>query len=36
VRLSGSHFSGRDVISWPLLVDVHGGAPSIRSGKDSR
>jgi len=29
-------FSGRDVIPWPLLVGVHGGAPSIWSGKDSR
>ena len=26
---SGSCFSGRDVIPWPLLVSVHGGAPSI-------
>jgi len=26
---SGSCFSGRDVIPWPLLVGVHGGAPSI-------
>jgi len=34
--ISGSCFSGRDVISWPLLVGVHGGAPSIWSGKDSR
>jgi len=25
----GSRFSGRDVISWPMLVGVHGGAPSI-------
>jgi len=25
----GSCFSGRDVIPWPLLVGVHGGAPSI-------
>ena len=33
---SGSCFSGRDVIPWPLLVGVHGGAPSIWSGKDSR
>jgi len=24
-----SCFSGRDVIPWPLLVGVHGGAPSI-------
>jgi len=27
--VSGSCFSGRDVIPWPLLVDVPGGAPSI-------
>jgi len=27
--VSGSCLSGRDVISWPLLVDVPGGAPSI-------
>jgi len=27
--ISGSCFSDRDVIPWPLLVDVHGGAPSI-------
>jgi len=27
--VSRSCFSGRDVISWPLLVGVHGGAPSI-------
>jgi len=26
---SGSCFSGRDVIPWPLLVGVHGGVPSI-------
>jgi len=26
---SGSCFSGQDVIPWPLLVGVHGGAPSI-------
>jgi len=26
---SGSCFNGRDVIPWPLLVGVHGGAPSI-------
>jgi len=32
----GSCFSGRDVIPWPLLVDVYGSAPSIWSGKDSR
>ena len=25
----GSCFSGRDVIPWPLLVGVYGGAPSI-------
>jgi len=25
----GSCFNGRDVIPWPLLVGVHGGAPSI-------
>ena len=35
-EVSGSCFSGRDVIPWPLLVGVHGGAPSILSGKDSR
>jgi len=34
--ISGSCFSGRDVSPWPLLVGVHGGAPSIWSGKDSR
>jgi len=28
-EISGSYFSGRDVIPWPLLVGVHGGAPSI-------
>jgi len=28
-EISGSCFSGRDVISWSLLVGVHGGAPSI-------
>ena len=28
-EISGSCFRGRDVIPWPLLVDVHGGAPSI-------
>jgi len=28
-EISGSCFSGRDVIPWPLLVGVHGGAPSI-------
>jgi len=27
--VSGSRFSGRDVIPWLLLVGVHGGAPSI-------
>ena len=27
--ISGSCFSGRDVIAWPLLKDVHGGALSI-------
>ncbi|QCE14879.1 hypothetical protein DEO72_LG11g1885 [Vigna unguiculata] len=26
---SGLRFSGRDVIPWPLLVGVHGGAPSV-------
>ena len=26
---SGSCFSGRDVIPWPLLVGVYGGAPSV-------
>jgi len=26
---SGSCFSGRDVIPWPLLVGVYGGSPSI-------
>jgi len=36
VRHSGSRFSGRDIIPWPLLVGDHGGAPSIWSGKDSR
>jgi len=36
VRLPGPRFSGRDVIPWSLLVGVHGGAPSIWSGKDSR
>jgi len=25
----GSCLSGRDVIPWPLLVGVHGGAPSV-------
>jgi len=35
-EISGSCFSGRDVISWPLLVGVHGGAPSVWFGKDSR
>jgi len=34
--ISGSCFNGRDIIPWPLLVGVHGGAPSIWSGKDSR
>ena len=29
VRLSGLRFSGRDVIPWPLLVGVDGGAPSV-------
>jgi len=33
---SRSCFSGRDVIPWPLLVGVYGGAPSVLSGKDSR
>jgi len=28
-EVSRSCFSGREVIPWPLLVDVHGGAPSI-------
>jgi len=28
-RFSGSYFSGRDVIPWPMLVGVYGGAPSI-------
>ncbi|QCD99716.1 hypothetical protein DEO72_LG7g1001 [Vigna unguiculata] len=32
---SGSCFSGRDVIPWPLLVGVYGSAPSVWSGKDS-
>jgi len=27
--VSRSRFSGRDVIPWPLLVGVPGGAPSI-------
>ncbi|QCE15024.1 hypothetical protein DEO72_LG11g2032 [Vigna unguiculata] len=30
-EISGSCFSGRDVIPWPLLVGVYGGAPSIWS-----
>ena len=29
MRLTGSHFSGRDVIPWLLLVGDHGGAPSF-------
>jgi len=29
VGLSGSRFSGRDVIPWPVLVGDHGGGPSI-------
>jgi len=29
VRLSGLRFSVWDVIPWPLLVGVHGGAPSV-------
>jgi len=29
VRPPGLRFSGRDIIPWPLLVGVHGGAPSI-------
>jgi len=29
VRPPGLRFSGRDVIPWPLLVGVHGGAPSV-------
>ena len=33
---SRSCFSGRDVIPWPLLVGVYGGAPSVWFGKDSR
>jgi len=28
-EISGSCFSGRDVIPWLLLVGVHGGAPSV-------
>ncbi|QCD91195.1 hypothetical protein DEO72_LG4g2159 [Vigna unguiculata] len=28
-EVSGSCFSGRDIISWSLLLGVHGGAPSI-------
>jgi len=28
-EIPGSCFSGRDVIPWPLLVGVHGGAPTI-------
>jgi len=24
-----SYFSSQDVIPWPLLVGVHGGAPSV-------
>jgi len=35
-EILGSCFSGRDVIPRLLLVGVHGGAPSIWSGKDSR
>ena len=27
--ISGSRFSGQDVIPWPLLVGVCGGAPFI-------
>jgi len=33
---SRSCFSGRDVIPWPLLVGVYGGAPFVWSGKNSR
>jgi len=33
---SRSCFNGRDVVPWPLLVGAYGGAPSVRSGKDSR
>jgi len=33
---SRSCFSGRDIISWPLLMGIHGGAPSIELGKDLR
>jgi len=29
VRPPGLRFSGRDVIPWPLLVGVHGGAPFV-------
>jgi len=32
----GSRLCGWNVTPWPLLVGVHGGAPSIWSGKDSR
>jgi len=28
-EISRSCFSGWDVIQWPMLVGVHGGAPSI-------
>ena len=31
-----SCFNGRDVIPWPLLVGVFGGAPSVWSSKDSK
>jgi len=29
VRLYGGALVGRDVTPWPMLVGVHGGAPSI-------
>jgi len=35
-EIPGSCFSGRDIIPWPMLVGVQGGAPPIWSAKDSR
>ena len=29
MRPPGSRFIGQDVIPWPLLVGVYGGAPSV-------
>ena len=29
MRHPGLRFNDRDVIPWPLLVGVHGGAPSV-------